>query len=206
MVRENNYKYENLRDAGEAGNPSTRYPPNSRVRRIREALFGSSAPWVISTVIFALLSAFLAFRELYHESHVGTFDTGFSTDISIQDRPPISIVQHKFTGSPRFDANGSGYETAPSKYAGEPRPEIDAAWQALIGQRYFMVTPQEAQEMFGPGYKEFELQDGTYAAGIDVLHQLHCLNTLRKYADFDYYGDELKEEHGYTRLHVGKYR
>lgn len=84
-----------------------------------------------------------------------------------------------------------------------PRPEIDVAWQDLIGQRYFIVTPHEAQEMFGPGYKEFELKGGKYAAGIDVLHQLHCLNTLRKYADFDYYGDELKEEHGYTRLHIG---
>jgi hypothetical protein len=125
--------------------------------------------------------------------------------LAIKSRPPIALTQHRFTGSPLFHANGTGYSNQPSPYAGIPNPEIDKAWQDLIGHRYFAITPLEAEQMFGSGFEQYKLQgyDFEYAAGVDVLHQLHCLNTLRKYADLDYYQEELREEHGYTRLHIG---
>jgi hypothetical protein len=204
MFAEREYKYDQLRNTTEGCGSSPQDAPASSFPRLRSAFFASSTPWIISTVVFALLSAVLAIGHGYRHADVGTFDTGFSTDIGISDRPPIRVVQRRFVGTPRFYSNGTGYQTAYSRYAGEPRPEIDQAWQDLIGQRYWIIQEQEAQQMFGPTYKQFELPGGKYAAGIDVLHQLHCLNTLRKYADADYYAKELEEEHGYTRLHLGE--
>lgn len=75
------HKYENLRDTAEDGENSTQYAPKSRSECLRAAIFGSVTPWVISTVVFSFLSAFLATKSFHPSNRIGTFETGFSTDI-----------------------------------------------------------------------------------------------------------------------------
>jgi hypothetical protein len=61
-----------------------------------------------------------------------------------------------FTGGVDFDSKGDEI-LGPSDYVGEPSPEIDAAWNAIIGGEghYFSVSEQEALELWGVDYDRF---------------------------------------------------
>ena len=58
--------------------------------------------------------------------------------------------------------------------------EIDAAWEDLTRDRYFLLSDQEALEAYGADPSQYwNVHHGGYIAGLDVLHSLHCLNHLR---------------------------
>jgi hypothetical protein len=70
--------------------------------------------------------------------------------------PKTPIVPVQFSGSPSFDSNGVESMVPESPpYTGYPSPEIDEAWEALNGGRYFAITEKEAKELWGKGYMEF---------------------------------------------------
>lgn len=55
-------------------------------------------------------------------------------------------------------------------YTGDPTPEIDDAWEVLKGGRYFSITEDEAKELWGDGYMEFEDKTfGGFTAGYVFL-------------------------------------
>lgn len=47
----------------------------------------------------------------------------------------LEVEKTKFTGSFEYDENGTLYRTlepGKTQYVGQPNPEIDAAWEALV--------------------------------------------------------------------------
>lgn len=77
------------------------------------------------------------------------------------------------------------------QYFGPPSPEIDAAWKNLLWPEYPAVSHKE---MKWNKHLDFEEGDrlpatGQFYVALDVFHDLHCLNAVRKELDKDYYGD-----------------
>lgn len=84
-------------------------------------------------------------------------------------------------------------------YFGKPSPAIDAAWKDLMRFEYPAVSEDEISRnphlSFGPGDRH--PVTGKHHIALDVFHNLHCLNAVRKELDKDYYGTH---NHG----HVGR--
>ncbi|KAL1986125.1 hypothetical protein VTN96DRAFT_6777 [Rasamsonia emersonii] len=85
----------------------------------------------------------------------------------------------------------------PSIYRGPPSPELDAAWSHIAYDMGVVGVPEEEALKAGlrkgdvripPGYKN----SGYYMASLEVTHQLHCVNFLRKAAwlNYPYYKDK----------------
>ncbi|KAK5999395.1 hypothetical protein QM012_005520 [Aureobasidium pullulans] len=75
-------------------------------------------------------------------------------------------------------------------YFGRPSPEIDAAWADLLQYEYPAITPEEIA--LNPFLSHDMKRDkhpvtGKYHFALDVFHNLHCLNAVRKELDKDYY-------------------
>ncbi|KAK0119402.1 hypothetical protein ONS95_010854 [Cadophora gregata] len=82
----------------------------------------------------------------------------------------------------------------PSIARQDPNPEADAIWEDLELIRTIVITGDEVKKLgkdpataarFDNEY--WGLGDDAYMAQIDVFHQLHCLNELRKLTYPDYY-------------------
>ena len=81
----------------------------------------------------------------------------------------------------------------PSIFRGDPSPEVDAAWarisnlQPIVISREDVVAagadPNEAVKFD----ESFNVGSEAYAGRIDVFHQIHCLDTLRRDVYFDHY-------------------
>ncbi|KAF9803517.1 hypothetical protein IEO21_09655 [Rhodonia placenta] len=91
-----------------------------------------------------------------------------------------------------YNVKFNGTLNHPSVFRGEPNPELDAAWDRIaMDPRPFRVT-SEILEKIGqperPSSVRFSDEDGGgFMATIEVSHQVHCLNMLRKHTYFDYY-------------------
>lgn len=89
-----------------------------------------------------------------------------------------------------------------SKYRGDPSPELDAAWEHLTTTHMFPVTEEEVLRLGkDPEYvtrmpEEFGFGSGLYAGFMDVFHNIHCLDYLRRQAYPDYYGQPLESPLG----------
>jgi hypothetical protein len=85
-------------------------------------------------------------------------------------------------------------------YFGKASPEIDAAWANLLQYEYPAITPEEIALNPSLSYdmdKDKHPVTGKYHFALDVFHNLHCLNAVRRELDKDYYG---AHNHG----HVGR--
>ncbi|KAI5927174.1 hypothetical protein F4810DRAFT_652682 [Camillea tinctor] len=80
-------------------------------------------------------------------------------------------------------------------YRMDPSPEVDAAWDRLSAEGFEIITVGEEDVILTgktPGLSvkapsSWGLGDKAYVAQVDVFHQIHCLNELRKEIHFDYY-------------------
>ncbi|GKZ73877.1 hypothetical protein AnigIFM50267_010816 [Aspergillus niger] len=85
-----------------------------------------------------------------------------------------------------------------------PSPEVDAAWDRISNQQAIPITAHEVRQL---GYDPAtvwpaptdEFGPGIYYGVIDVFHQIHCLNMMRKSAFPAYYGD-LREQYKHIPL------
>lgn len=75
-----------------------------------------------------------------------------------------------------------------------PNPEADAIWGEWELTRYFPVTAEQIRAMGKDPRtavklrdEDWGLGDDAYVAILDVYHQLHCLNSLRRIAYGQYY-------------------
>lgn len=96
-------------------------------------------------------------------------------------RSAIHIKKQQFFGSLDFkDHQGFIPPNSPSlKYVGAG-DDIDAAWEELTRDRYFLLSDIEARDAYGnQPQKYWNDHHGGYVAGLDMLHTLHCLNHLR---------------------------
>lgn len=71
------------------------------------------------------------------------------------------------------------------KYVGSTLA-VDAAWEELTENRYFLLSDAEARASYGidpatgdPPAKYWNVHHGGWVAGLDAMHTLHCLNHLR---------------------------
>ncbi|OAL31800.1 hypothetical protein AYO22_00670 [Fonsecaea multimorphosa] len=97
----------------------------------------------------------------------------------------------------RFDATLYGR----NQYRGPPSPEIDAAWDRFTTNPWMVETAAvlnvSRKEMYSSGNTaaletvvELDQENGGGFMGtLEVFHQLHCLNVLRKWTYWDYYVD-----------------
>ncbi|KIW98973.1 uncharacterized protein Z519_00636 [Cladophialophora bantiana CBS 173.52] len=121
-----------------------------------------------------------------------SYETGWATELGTAAQK-ISIETRRFTGDLHFHPNGSSYlapEPDQIQYVGSPSPEIDQNWADLINDRYFYLSELEALSVWGPDFDGYyDIVDGQkqYVGGLDILHTLHCVNTLRQHLDLDYY-------------------
>ncbi|MCJ1437202.1 hypothetical protein MMC27_006588 [Xylographa pallens] len=100
----------------------------------------------------------------------------------------------------------------PSLYRHDPGPEVDQAWEDL-GSNYGPVglTDEEAikSRISLDHARAPQELGGQIIANVEVLHELHCLNVLRRtnYWNYEHYAKsgqgEFANEEKIVRLHVG---
>ncbi|KUL81715.1 hypothetical protein ZTR_09659 [Talaromyces verruculosus] len=107
----------------------------------------------------------------------GTFENGFVEERVITPSNVFELVQTTFTGGVNFTPEGEEV-LGPSVYVGEPGPEIDEAWNAIIGgeSHYFSISEAEAKQLWGPSYEKYrDRGHGGWTGTLDLFHCLHCL-------------------------------
>lgn len=100
-----------------------------------------------------------------------------------------------------------------NKYRGKPSPEIDAAWLEIgLGTPAIRLYDDDLKRLNKsdtpdrPLHRIPEEFGGGYLAMLEVFHLLHCLDSLRKAMDKEYYAEE-RAMHGgerANRAHDGK--
>ncbi|KAE9407413.1 hypothetical protein BT96DRAFT_809589, partial [Gymnopus androsaceus JB14] len=83
-------------------------------------------------------------------------------------------------------------------YSLPPSPEVDQAWRDLYEVGAVVVTADIASRVVN----RTEMKDDQYVFGIDVFHQLHCLNKIRKALSPDYYGSSITESKEVHEVHM----
>ncbi|CZT46500.1 uncharacterized protein RSE6_06934 [Rhynchosporium secalis] len=156
------------------------------------------APSVLTLSIFVLIWGLVAFSVGFvvggtrRDGKWGTFEHGFHEEQVITPSEMFEITQKVFTGGVDFGPDGT--ETLGfSEYVGEPTPEIDAAWDAIIGgeSHYFSISEEEAVKLWGVNYEKYRDRiRGGWTGTLDLFHCLHCLNQLRKALRRDIYPEE----------------
>jgi len=161
------------------------------------------APWLASTIFFALLAAYLGFQNVKQSQRPlpGTFRTDFN-----DARASVQYEERVFTGALKYDpAVGHAYrEIDPQQpqYFGESSPEIKAAWDDLIHDEFPTMSESEAAP-FTPELKPLP-NDGEYHFELAVFHSLHCLNAVRMRLD-EYYASTREasaDRTGWERVHM----
>lgn len=103
---------------------------------------------------------------------------------------PITYTEQRFNGSLLKE----------NIYRQDASPEVDAAWEGLGVNYRSVIVP--ASEAAASGLKPDQVQinekyGGGYPANVEGLHQLHCLNLLRKSLFYNY-------DH-YHAMHMGPF-
>jgi hypothetical protein len=96
------------------------------------------APWLASSVFFALLAAYFGFQSVNHS--IGPLPGTFRTDFN-DARASVKYEERVFTGALNYDpVVGQAYreiDPLQPQYFGESSPEIEAAWDNLIHGKCF---------------------------------------------------------------------
>ncbi|KAK4157570.1 hypothetical protein C8A00DRAFT_40144 [Chaetomidium leptoderma] len=104
----------------------------------------------------------------------------------------FGLCENLATFSPmRFDAELG----AQSVYKGSPRKDLDDAWNTLtdcnlanLPSEPMILADEEILRSFDPTTKPSKGKAGHYYATVEVFHQLHCLDIIRKFIWRDHYG------------------
>ncbi|KAF9819584.1 hypothetical protein IEO21_02048 [Rhodonia placenta] len=155
-----------------AASPEAKEPP-ARLPR-RRLTPASILPWFILGFLLVLSLWLIALtREHSNQQCARRLST---------PSPALEAVEYHST---LF--NGS--LTYPSEYRGVPTSEIDAAWDRISTVVAFPITEDELSNTGKPARPSLaKFVDGKgYAAELEVVHQLHCLNMLRKFTYPEYY-------------------
>ncbi|KAH8651629.1 hypothetical protein BGZ60DRAFT_388247, partial [Tricladium varicosporioides] len=82
-----------------------------------------------------------------------------------------------------------------SIYTGDPSPEVDAAWNRISAEKFdlTLISRHEVEKLhrdpkiIAKAPEDWGDGSDMYLAQIDVFHQIHCLDELRKQIHKDYY-------------------
>ncbi|PPJ52310.1 hypothetical protein CBER1_09242 [Cercospora berteroae] len=159
-------------------------------------------PWIVSTILFAVISICLVVMDGVRSYHRRTYETGFDTELD-SAFPAIHIKKVRFTGGLHYDENGTVLRNSlpggGPEWVGPPNPATDKLWDDLGHIAGVALVGHEADMVRG---RTKQLQTGEYITGLDVFHQLHCLNKVRKALYPAYYHDPDGSE--ISALHTGE--
>ncbi|KAJ4354263.1 uncharacterized protein N0V89_005997 [Didymosphaeria variabile] len=79
-------------------------------------------------------------------------------------------------------------------YMEDPSPRVDKAWEDLYDFGISWITPSEASQLPNATSRLVE-NPSHFVTGLDVFHQLHCLNLIRKRLNPEYYVND-------THVHI----
>ena len=120
--------------------------------------------------------------------------------------PALEIFNDDDISQQRFD----GALRNSNRFRGPPSPEIDEAWEEILYPDGGLVRLSKEQ-LLRVNASEYaaeytEEMGGGYIAGIEVFHQLHCVNMLRQATHMDYYLPRNKEweDQATLRYHLGQ--
>jgi hypothetical protein len=158
--------------------PESHAEKGSRSLR-RETSSRSPNPWMVSTLLLAILATYLG-AHTYVQS-APSKSIPFSTDFKAA-QPWIEYEERVFTGKLTYDPIKQhpyrDIDPTQPQYFGKPSPEIEKSWDDLLHNEFTPMTANEAAP-FTPDFRPLPT-DGKYHFELDVLHSLHCLNSVRK--------------------------
>lgn len=158
-------------------------------------------PLILSTVFFAVTTALLLFR-----SHTGT-GSHSHTPLCVDNPRGIPLgpeenyrgIDMTFTGALTWNSSGdliNEYVPGQRRWVGEPTPYLDEAWDGLEEFWTVLLEGDEADNV----RDQTLLQNGYWVTGLDVFHQLHCLDSLRRATYPEAYEHEGSPHHWH--LHI----
>ncbi|KAG7093343.1 hypothetical protein E1B28_007023 [Marasmius oreades] len=105
------------------------------------------------------------------------------SELQLLYSPANHVIEHQVT---TFHSAIQGDTT---EYMGTPSPELDKAWGDLYKYGLQRIPEDEAKLI---PWKTVRIpgDESHYAVALDVFHQLHCLNIIRKAFHPDYYPKE----------------
>ncbi|KAG6856703.1 hypothetical protein H0H87_001492 [Tephrocybe sp. NHM501043] len=154
------------------------------------------APGYISFPLWAVVAVILVQASLvYFRVHSRSFTCPYPNP-QVLYSPAQEAVEYKAV---KFHSILHG--GPPDVFDGPPSPELDAAWENIYNFGISKVGEAQASQLVN--YTTSMPHDpSAYLVGIDVFHQLHCLNTLRKYLYPDYYVAESNEDQVERNVHI----
>ncbi|KAH6613837.1 hypothetical protein C7974DRAFT_437225 [Boeremia exigua] len=124
----------------------------------------------------------------------------YSGPSPIFDRLDINMITKRMNATLLPSANDEIFRN-------EPGPEVDQAWRRISNERPIAITREEVIAIGKDPEKAVRFPENfglgeAYAGRIDVFHQIHCLDALRREAYFDHYhGSKHSGFNSTTKLH-----
>ncbi|KAK8856767.1 Tat pathway signal sequence [Apiospora arundinis] len=141
---------------------------------------------LVQSVLLALSCALLAaiWRPI-HPVHHGSFQTGWR-DTELHAAFDAIKIQRMTIDQP------AGLATGPpqSEYVGEPSEELDNAWRILVAPTVLDLNKHE----IGDYAEQTVKTESGWTSGLQVYHNLHCINALRRAVYQHVYGTPSKGE------------
>ncbi|RAH63528.1 hypothetical protein BO85DRAFT_495449 [Aspergillus piperis CBS 112811] len=159
-------------------------------------------PWLLtSQILVFLLSFYMLISGLRLRQSYPT-DQQCAAQLSAYS-PFIDLVEYD---NVRFQ--GSLFDTNP--YKGAPNPRLDDEWKRITHMAQLKIAKEDMPHLKKPlsQVKVLEAEGDGYAGGIEVFHQLHCVNLVRQYTYYGYYSKldnkpvEFSDSNETLRLHV----
>ncbi|KAJ8121333.1 hypothetical protein ONZ43_g2184 [Nemania bipapillata] len=144
-----------------------------------------SAFIVIVIAHWLLFSALLGFASTRNQQDSGSSTSAFAYS------PVLNDIDLPFSPKEMF---AQRYHNQ-SIYVGQPSPEVDAAWDRIQEPMIWGVSGDDVRRVGKDASKAVKYDsawgfgDDLYMVEVDVFHQIHCLNVLRKglVTNYDYY-------------------
>ncbi|KAK4218813.1 hypothetical protein QBC37DRAFT_178945 [Rhypophila decipiens] len=166
---------------------------------------GTRLPWIISTVIFGLTTLILLVKISRGRTEVGpscdcpggddrldvgefgTYKDGFNTELKTA-LAGLPVDEERWSGHLVYNASNAHWKIVypphePRWVADPPNPAIDVMWNAVERGRTVYLQGPEADFV----RERTTFENGYWVTGLDVFHQLHCLNSVRKALWPEYY-------------------
>ncbi|KAI9150630.1 hypothetical protein HJFPF1_10405 [Paramyrothecium foliicola] len=158
--------------------------------------------WVCPVILF--ISSLALFAASYCLRYGQPSDL-YYTQVFSPYSPAAEAVEYK---TMRYDITPQMKQTDYVGYG----PEVDKAWDHITYDVGDQMISKEALARLGLDPKSLKVSDTKtgeegYRVGIQVFHQLHCLNLLRQDSYRDYYshhGGDIEVEPEDLRGHLGK--
>ncbi|BDD54456.1 hypothetical protein MPDQ_005013 [Monascus purpureus] len=188
-------------------------------------LFGIITAFILTNITTLLISRALWKLNLDRTCafHTSQHECKLSRLLQIRDQPKTRTCLHSIDTFKALLLRDLKIKYIPTRvnisfakeniYRRQPSPEVDAAWIDLGSQYRPLIVPYEFAEAAGIERNRFHITEKEggpgYPAFVAVLHQLHCLNLLRKslYFNVEYYRNLGENEFGSSekvlQAHVG---